>query len=101
MPKHNPARPRGRAESPLRRGTYAFTGRDLTVRCLLTLTEEQAAFLRETSVRCRREGGKHLDRTQAVRSLVRALRALQHQVDWAGIRDEDALAERLTAAFRR
>ena len=87
--------------SSLGRGTSAYTEGDLGVRTTLTLPHALNEYLRGVSTRCRREGGRHMDRTQIVRSLVRALRDLERQVDWAGIGDEDELARRLTAGFRR
>jgi hypothetical protein len=83
------------------RNTYKYNQAQLTHRTTLQITRKMSAFLERLSELTKAQEGKYLDRSQIIRGLVEALMALEGQVDWHGIKDEDELVHRLVRAFSK
>ncbi len=89
------------------RETYSYDKTQLTVRAVIPLTPEMSDFLESISRKCMgpRDGGKikgrWADRSQIVRSLVRALMKLHPQIDWDNIMTEEDLAAAIEKGFRK
>lgn len=83
------------------RDTSAYPGSVLRVRGNLTLTFEMRDALKELSHRCKKAGGRYMDRTILCRALIQALLNLERQVDWTDIKTEADLVKRFTRAFSK
>ncbi len=82
------------------RNTYTYSSKDL-LKTTLGGTPAMRDALKNLSTRCKDNKGSYMDRSQIIRSMIRALMKLEGQVNWEGINSEEVLVTRLIRAFSK
>jgi hypothetical protein len=83
------------------RRTYVFTKDDLTHRLSVPITDEMDRFLSDLVQRSKALTGRHFDKSQVARSLLRALMQRSDDLDLKGVKDENDLVLKVLRLFSK